>query len=68
MGLVLYLLLLKHLGFYLDTFLLMIFLFRFSEERSYPKIFLYSLTTVCAIYILFHRLLFIPFPQGILKI
>lgn len=67
-GLVFYVLLLKKLGFYLDTSLLMVFLFRFSGEKSYPKILAFSLATVCAIYIIFHRLLFIPFPQGLLKI
>jgi putative tricarboxylic transport membrane protein len=67
-GLVVYVLLLKKLGFYLDTFWLMVFLFRFSGEKSYKRIFLLSLTTVCVIYIIFHRLLFIPFPQGLLKI
>lgn len=33
-GLVIYTLLLKRLGFYLDTFWLMIFLFRFSGEKA----------------------------------
>jgi putative tricarboxylic transport membrane protein len=67
-GLVIYTLLLKRLGFYLDTFWLMIFLFRFSGEKSYKRILVLSLATVCVIYIIFHRLLYIPFPQGWLKI
>ncbi len=67
-GLVVYVLLLKKLGFYVDTFLLMAFLFRYSGERSYKRILMLSLATVIAIYIIFHRLLFIPFPQGLLKI
>lgn len=66
-GLVIYVLLLKEVGFYLDTFWLMVFLFRFSGERGYKRIFVLSLATVGVIYMIFHRLLYIPFPQGLLK-
>lgn len=67
-GLVGYLLLLKKLGFFLDTFLLMAFLFRHSGEKSYKRILMLSFATVIVIYIIFQRLLFIPFPPGLLKI
>ncbi len=67
-GLVVYLLLVKYLGFYIDTFLLMTFLLKMSGEKGYKRALLVSLLTVGATYLLFHKLLFIPFPQGVLGI
>ncbi len=67
-GLVVYVFLLKKVGFYLDTFLLLVFLFRFCGEKSYRRILVYSLATICGIYVIFYKLLFIPFPPGLLPI
>ncbi len=67
-GLVVYLPLVKILGFYIDTFLLMTFLLKMSGERGYKRPLLISLLTVGVTYLLFHKLLFIPFPQGLLGI
>jgi putative tricarboxylic transport membrane protein len=67
-GLVVYLLLVRLLGFYIDTFLLMTFLMKMSGEKGYKRALLVSLLTVGATYLLFHKLLFIPFPQGLLGI
>jgi len=67
-GLVAYLLLFKILGFYVDTFLLMTYLMKMSGENGYKRPLIISLLTVAVTYLLFHRLLFIPFPQGLLGI
>jgi putative tricarboxylic transport membrane protein len=67
-GLVVYLLLVRFLGFYIDTFLLMTFLLKMSGEKGYKRALLVALLTVGVTYILFHKLLFIPFPQGLLGI
>ena len=67
-GLVIYLFLFKILGFYIDTFLLMVFLVRLSGEKGYRLPLLVALLTVGITYIIFHKLLFIPFPTGILGI
>lgn len=67
-GLVVYLLLVRLLGFYIDTFLLMTFLLKTFGEKGYKRALLVALLTVGATYLLFHKLLFIPFPQGILGI
>jgi putative tricarboxylic transport membrane protein len=67
-GLVVYLLLVRILGFYIDTFLLMTFLMQMSGEEGYKRTLLVSLLTVGVTYLLFHKLLFIPFPQGLLGI
>jgi hypothetical protein len=67
-GLVVYLLLVKILGFYIDTFLLMVFLLKMSGEKGYKRALLVSLLTIGATYLLFQKLLFIPFPQGLLGI
>jgi hypothetical protein len=67
-GLVVYLLLFKILGFYIDTFLLMIFLLKMFGESGYKRPLLISLLTVGATYLLFHKLLFIPFPKVLLGI
>jgi len=67
-GLMVYLLLFKILGFYIDTFLLLVFLQKFSGEKGYRKPLLISLLTIGVTYVLFYKLLFIPFPQGLLRI
>ncbi len=67
-GLVLYLSLAKILGFYIGTFLLMTFLMKMSGEKGYKRPFFIALLTVGVTYLLFHRLLFIPFPKGLLGI
>lgn len=67
-GLVVYLILFRILGFYIDTFLLMVFLVKLSGGAGYKQPLLVALLTVGITYILFHKLLFIPFPQGILGI
>ena len=67
-GLIVYLLLVRTLGFYIDTFLLMTFLLKMSGEKGYKRPLLIALLTVGVTYLLFHKLLFIPFPQGLLGI
>lgn len=67
-GLVVYLLLVRILGFYIDTFLLMTFLLKIFGERGIKRSLLIALLTVGVTYLLFYKLLFIPFPQGILGI
>ena len=67
-GLVVYLLLVRILGFYIDTFLLMAFLLKMSGEKGVKRLLLVSLLTVGVTYLLFYKLLFIPFPQGLLGI
>jgi putative tricarboxylic transport membrane protein len=67
-GLVVYLLLARILGFYIDTFLLMMFLMKLFGEKGIKRPLLVSLLTAGITYLLFHKLLFIPFPQGLLGI
>ena len=67
-GLVVYLSLAKILGFYMGTFLLMTFLLKMSGERGYKRPLIIALLTVGVTYLLFHKLLFIPFPTGFLGI
>lgn len=67
-GLIVYLLLIRILGFYIDTFLLMAFLLRIFGEKGLKRPLIVALLTVGVTYLLFHKLLFIPFPQGLLGI
>jgi len=67
-GLVAYLLLFKILGFYIDTFLLMFSLQKVSGEKGYKRPLLVSLLTMGITYLLFYKLLFIPFTQGLFGI
>jgi putative tricarboxylic transport membrane protein len=67
-GLIAYLLLFKLLGFYVGTFLLMVYLIKISGEKGYKRLLLVSLLTMAVTYLLFYKLLFIPFPQGVLGI
>lgn len=67
-GLLIYMLLFKPLGFYLATFLLLVFLMKLSGEKRLKRSLAISFITIVLIYIVFYRLLVIPFPQGILRI
>ena len=67
-GLIVYLLLVRSLGFYIDTFLLMTFLLKTFGEKGIKRPLIISLLTVGVTYLFFHKLLFIPFPQGFLGI
>jgi putative tricarboxylic transport membrane protein len=67
-GLIVYLLLVRILGFYIDTFLLMTFLMKTFGETGIKRPLIIALMTVGVTYLLFHKLLFIPFPQGLLGI
>jgi len=67
-GLIVYLLLLKTLGFYIDTFVLMFLLMKFSGEKGYTRALSVSLFTVLVTYALFYKILYIPFPKGLLGI
>ena len=67
-GLIAYLLLFRVLGFYIATFLLMVYLIKISGEKGYRRPFFVSLLTMVVTYLLFYKLLFIPFPQGFLGI
>jgi hypothetical protein len=67
-GLLIYMLLFKPLGFYLATFLLLVYLMKLSGEKGLKRSVVISFVTVFLIYIVFYRLLVIPFPQGILRI
>jgi len=67
-GLLVYMLLFKSLGFYLTTFLLLVYLMKLSGEKGLKRSVAVSFVTVVLIYIVFYRLLVIPFPSGILKI
>jgi putative tricarboxylic transport membrane protein len=67
-GLVVYLSLVRVLGFYIDTFLLMTFLMKAFGEKGIKRPLIIALLTVGVTYLFFHKLLFIPFPQGFLGI
>ncbi len=67
-GLILYLFLLKILGFYIDTLLVMFFLLKISGEKGYKRALVVSLSTLVVTYVLFYKVLFIPFPRSFLGI
>jgi putative tricarboxylic transport membrane protein len=67
-ALTVYLILFNLLGFCLDTFLLMIFLAKAAGAKGYKSSLLLSLVTMVVIYIVFYKMLIIPFPVGILGI
>ncbi len=67
-GLLIYMLLFKPLGFYIATFMLLVYLMKLSGEKGLKRCVVISFVTVFLIYIVFYRLLVIPFPQGILRI
>ncbi|MCX5820051.1 MAG: tripartite tricarboxylate transporter TctB family protein [Deltaproteobacteria bacterium] len=64
-GLLLYLALMKVLGFYLDTLLLIVYLMRCFGERRYRRSFTLSVAIVVVVYLIFYKLFIIPFPEGI---
>jgi putative tricarboxylic transport membrane protein len=67
-GLGIYLLLLRSAGFFIDTFLLMIYLMKFSGEKGYQRAIVTSALTMVFIYFLFYKLLSIPLPKGMVGV
>lgn len=67
-GLGIYLLLLRSAGFFIGTFLLMIYLMKFSGEKGYKRAVVTSALTMVFIYFLFYKLLSIPFPKGMVGV
>jgi len=67
-GLVLYLALAEVLGFYVTTFLLLMYLMRSCGENRYGRSFWISGITVIIVYVVFYKLFIIPFPEGVLGI
>ncbi len=65
-GVIVYLFLFKPLGFFFDTLWLLIFLIRAAGGRRFGISILVSVLTMGVIYIVFYRILIIPFPKGIL--
>lgn len=65
-GMTIYLLLIRILGFYIDTFLLVIYFMRLLGEKRYKRIISFSVTALSLVYIVFGKLLIIPFPRGVL--
>ncbi len=68
MGMViLYILILKLLGFLLATILLMAALVILFGERSLLRILAVSFSVTIAIYLIFHILARVPFPEGVIE-
>lgn len=67
-GLGIYLVLLSIAGFFIDTFLLMIYLMKFSGEKGYKRALVTSALTMVFIYFLFYKLLSIPLPKGMVGV
>ncbi|MBP1723967.1 MAG: tripartite tricarboxylate transporter TctB family protein [Deltaproteobacteria bacterium] len=67
-GLILYLALMDLLGFYVSTFLLLIYLMRTCGEKQYWRSLWISGITVIVVYVVFYKLFIIPFPEGLLGI
>jgi putative tricarboxylic transport membrane protein len=67
-ALVVYVLLLNTLGFLVGTFLLLLFLFRIMEPLGWKTVFLASIITLGAVYLLFDVFLGTRLPSGILGI
>ena len=67
-GMFVYLVLLGVMGFYLDTLWFLIYLIKLSGGRSIRRSVAISIPALIVIYIVFGRLLFIPFPRGIFGI
>jgi putative tricarboxylic transport membrane protein len=65
-GMFIYLVLLSAMGFYLDTLWFLVYLIRLSGGRSYARSFRIAVPTMIVVYLVFGRLLIIPFPRGIL--
>jgi len=67
-GLIIYLLLLQVIGFFIDTFLLLVYLMKLSGEKGYKRNLVVSAVTVITLYVVFYKLLKIPFPPGMLRV
>ena len=67
-GLILYLALMDLLGFYVSTFLLLMYLMRTCGEKQYWRSLWISGVTVVVVYLVFFKLFIIPFPEGLLGI
>ncbi|MHB8772671.1 MAG: tripartite tricarboxylate transporter TctB family protein [Syntrophales bacterium] len=65
-GLLLYLALMKVLGFYTDTFLLLVYLMRCFGEKRYRRSFALSLIIIVVVYFIFYKVFIIPFPEGMI--
>ena len=65
-SLFLYVLLLNTLGFLLDTFILLLFLFRVMEPYRWTKVLFAALLTIGAVYAFFVVLLDSRLPKGLL--
>ena len=61
-----YVLVLKYLGFFLTTFLFMIFLLRFIEPQRWPVVLTAAILTSAAAHIVFNLWLKVQLPTGIL--
>jgi putative tricarboxylic transport membrane protein len=64
--LIVYIYLLNVLGFLIDTFLLLLCLFRVMEPLAWKTVFLASLITLVLVYLLFNTFLGTPLPKGLL--
>jgi putative tricarboxylic transport membrane protein len=64
--LIVYIYLLNILGFLIDTFLLLLCLFRVMEPLAWKTVFLASIITLVVVYLLFETFLGTPLPKGFL--
>jgi putative tricarboxylic transport membrane protein len=64
--LIVYIYLLNVLGFLIDTFLLLLCLFRVIEPLAWKTVFLASIITLVVVYLLFETFLGTPLPKGLL--
>lgn len=64
--LIVYIYLLNVLGFLIDTFLLLLCLFRVIEPMAWKTVFLASVITLIVVYLLFDIFLGTPLPKGLL--
>ena len=64
--LIVYIYLLNILGFLIDTFLLLLCLFRVMEPLAWKTVFLASVITLAVVYLLFDYFLGTPLPKGLL--
>ena len=64
-GLVLYLFLMNVLGFYVPTFLLLMYLIRACGRKRAGGVVWISVVTVIIVYVVFYKLFIIPFPEGV---
>jgi putative tricarboxylic transport membrane protein len=67
-GLILYLFLMNILGFYVSTFLLLMYLIRACGLKEGWRSVWISAATVIVVYVVFYKLFIIPFPEGVLGI